>query len=856
MITSTAQRPSLIHRLLPLISLVLFSAALWVLHDALRQFHYQQVLVQLKAIPSARFFAALGLTVLSYLVMTVYDRLAICYVRHPLPAGKVTLASFISYAFSNTISLSLLTAGTIRYRLYSAWGLSAEEVAKLVTFTVLTFWLGIVTVGSVIFIAEPLTMPAFGHFAINSARPVGLLFVMLVIGYLLVILLRKTALRFRSWELVVPSLRLAIAQLLVGSLDWTLAGSVLFVLLPANAGLSFPQFLGIFLLAQVVALISHVPGGLGVFESMILLSIPTIPADALLGSMLIYRGIYYLLPLTFAALLLGGNELLQRKSLLKEAAQLTGRWGGVIIPQLLAATTLVSGAILLFSIATPALPARLHWLEDFLPLPVIELSHFLGSLVGVGLLLLARGLQRRLDAAYLMASVLLAAGSVFALLKGADYEEAFLLGLMLLALLPCRKYFYRRASLLSEPFSFGWSITILLVLCCSFWLGIFAYKHVAYSNELWWHFALKGDAPRFLRAAVGGVALLLVFAVTKLLRPAPCDPALPSPSDLAKAKDIVLQSAETQSNLALLGDKALLFDEQSRGFVMYGVEGRSWIALGDPVGPFELARDLAWKFREIVERHGGQTVFYEVGTRMLHVYLDMGLTLFKLGEEARVPLAGFSLEGANRKGLRYTYNRLNREGCSFEVKPVTEVVGLLPEMRRISDAWLHDKTTREKGFSLGFFDETYLKNFPVALVRHHGKIVAFANLWCGASQQELSIDLMRFDGEAQQSVMEYLFINLLLWGRDHGYQHFDLGMAPLSGLENRSFAPLWHRIGAVIFRHGEHFYNFEGLRDYKEKFDPVWEPRYLVCPGGLALPRILLNIASLISSGIKGVVSK
>jgi len=409
---------------------------------------------------------------------------------------------------------------------------------------------------------------------------------------------------------------------------------------------------------------------------------------------------------------------------------------------------------------------------------------------------------------------------------------------------------------LSEPFSFGWSITILLVLCCSVWLGVFAYKHVAYSNELWWHFALRGDAPRFLRAMVGGVALLLVFAVTKLLRPAPRDPELPGPDDLARAKVVVAQTAETQSYLALLGDKALLFDEQASGFVMYGIAGSSWIALGDPVGPPDVTRELAWKYREMVERHGAQTVFYEVGTRLMHVYLDMGLTLFKLGEEARVSLADFSLEGAHRKGLRYTFNRLNREGCTFEIQPAAEVPALLPEMQRISDAWLHDKNTREKGFSLGFFDEEYLKNFPVALVRQQDRIVAFANLWCGAAQQELSIDLMRFEGGAPSGVMEYLFINLMLWGRDQGYQFFTLGMAPLSGLENRSFAPLWHRIGAVVFRHGEHFYNFEGLREYKEKFNPAWEPRYLACPGGLALPRILLNIASLISGGIKGVVSK
>ena len=234
----------------------------------------------------------------------------------------------------------------------------------------------------------------------------------------------------------------------------------------------------------------------------------------------------------------------------------------------------------------------------------------------------------------------------------------------------------------------------------------------------------------------------------------------------------------------------------------------------------------------------------------------MGLTLLKLGEEARVPLSEFSLEGAERKGLRYTYNRLNREGCSFEVQPATCLPELLPDLKRISDTWLQDRSTREKGFSLGRFDEAYLKHFPVALVRQQGRIVAFANLWCGSGQQELAIDLMRFDGQAQSGVMEYLFINLMLWGKEQGYQFFDLGMAPLSGLENRPFAPLWHRIGAAVFRHGEHFYNFEGLREYKEKFNPVWEPRYLACPGGLALPRALLNIAALISGGIKGVVGK
>ena len=115
---------------------------------------------------------------------------------------------------------------------------------------------------------------------------------------------------------------------------------------------------------------------------------------------------------------------------------------------------------------------------------------------------------------------------------------------------------------------------------------------------------------------------------------------------------------------------------------------------------------------------------------------------------------------------------------------------------------------------------------------------------------------MRHVAEAPSVVMDYLLVELMLWGRAQGYRWFNLGMAPLSGLEARAIAPLWSRLGTLVFRHGEHFYNFQGLRQYKEKFDPTWEPRYLACPGGLALPRVLADVAALISRGFRGLMAK
>jgi phosphatidylglycerol lysyltransferase len=286
---------------------------------------------------------------------------------------------------------------------------------------------------------------------------------------------------------------------------------------------------------------------------------------------------------------------------------------------------------------------------------------------------------------------------------------------------------------------------------------------------------------------------------------------------------------------------------------MYGVEGRSWIAMGDPVGPEDEKQELLWKFRELCDLHAGWPVFYEIQRQNLHRYLDLGLIPLKIGEQARVDLGSFSLEGGSRKWMRKMQRKVEAEECGFSIEPAGPI---LPELRAISDSWLAEKKTREKGFSLGFFAEDYIRRFPVAVVRKEERAVAFANLWPSGTKEELSVDLMRHLPEAPAGVMDYIFVNLIVWGQEQGYRWFNLGMAPLAGLENRTLGTMWSRVGALTYRLGENFYNFQGLRQYKDKFDPVWEPMYIASPGGLALPRILTNLAALISGGLRGVISK
>ncbi len=840
-----------------LLGLVFFLAALWVLHRALSEYHYGDITAAARAVPALRLIASMLLTALNYFVLTGYDALAFRYVGRNLEYGRIAFVSFIGYAVSNNIGLSMLAGSSIRYRLYTSWGLSVLDVTKMVVFSTLTLWLGLLTVGGIVFVVEPVEVPSLLGLPILSARPLGILFLSVTAFYLTWSTVSRKPLMIRQREIPLPSTGLSLAQIAVSALDWLLAGSVLFVLLPPTALSSLPLLYGVFFLAQVAGLVSQVPGGLGVFETVfLLLSPPGLTTSQIAGALLLYRGIYYLLPLIIAAVLLGSYELARLEAKVASFSRIMGQGAAAIAPRVLSVIIFAAGALLLFSGATPELPARLEWITDIIPLAFLEASHFFGSLSGVALLLVARGIQRRLDAAYHLTVALLVAGILFSLLKGFDYEEALILAVMLAALLPAKGFFYRRASLLGQSFSAGWIMSIVAVLAGTVWLGVFAYRHVEYSQDLWWQFTITGDASRFLRASVGVICLAVIMGITRLLKPMPPGAYVTGPADRDRARAAISASRETSAYLGLLGDKRFLFSESNRSFIMYAVEGKSWIAMGDPVGLEEDRKDLVWGFRELCDRHGGWPVFYEVAKDNLYFYVDLGLTTLKIGEEAKVVLAEFSLEGGGRKGLRYAHRRAQRDGAVFSVVPAQEIPALLPRLRVISNAWLAAKNTREKRFSLGNFNDTYLREFPMALVTREGNIIAFSNIWPGAGKEELSIDLMRHAPDSPEGIMEFLFVELMLWGKEQGYREFNLGMVPLAGLEDRALAPVWNRLGAQIFRHGEHFYNFQGLRQFKGKFDPLWEPKYLVFPRIFLLPRILANLASLISGGLMGALKK
>jgi phosphatidylglycerol lysyltransferase len=838
-----------------MVSLVVFFAALAVLRSELRHVTWVELMRDIAATPPNRLGVAVALTALNYAVLTAYDLLAFVYIRKPIARARVALASFVAYAVANNVGFSVLSGASVRYRFYTRWGVTAEELSRIVFFYATTFWLGLLFIGGVSLATSQL--PADLQI---PARPVvaavGWLLALLVIAYLAATGVRRTPIRVSRFELPLPSPRLALTQFVVSACDWVLAGAVLYVLLP-NGGPPLLSFLGAFLLAQLLGLASHVPGGVGVFEGlMILLLKPYLPSEALLPPLIVYRAVYYLLPLAVALVILVADELSQRRA---QAARVGAAFDWLteqLTPHVLAVFTFIAGVVLLFSGATPAAAGRLALLDRVLPLGVIEASHFLGSIAGAALLLLSQALARRLDGAWLLTVGVVATGIIASLLKGADYEEAIILAFVLVVLWRARPAFDRRAAFFDTRFTAGWIVAIVGAIGASVWLGLFAFQHVAYSNELWWQFELHGETSRFLRATVGAMVALLLFAVSRIASPARHEADEPTDEDLQVAGAIMAAQTNASPFLVYLRDKALLFDEQRRGFIMYGVEGRTWVALGDPVGPPDVRAALIRLFLERCDDYAATPVFYEIRKDSLHLYADFGLTFVKLGEEAVVDLSQFSLEGSRGKPLRHALRHLEHHGASCRIVPAVDVPALMDELHAVSDDWLEHKAGGEKGFSLGFFRPDYVTRFPVAVVERGGHIVAFASVWPGPRHVELSVDLMRYHHDAPNGVMEALMVYVMRWGKEQGYRSFSLGMAPLSGFERSPAAPLWNRLGSFLYTHGEKFYNFQGLRAYKDKFHPSWESRYLAYPGGLRLPRTLADVAALIAGGYRRILIK
>ena len=838
--------PKLPAWLRPVVGAVTLFTAAFVVDDEMLTATWPQVQAAMAALPAQAFLLAALATVAGLFAASTYDALALRALGRPLSWRKTSAVSALGFALSHGGTLGAVAVMALRLRAYAPRGESAAEVARL------SRWVGSISLAGaaglmLVGLAAPLDparaavfLPGPWVFALGVLGLVGLC------AYL-------AAPRRGLLESFVPPRAGASVQIGLSLVEWLAAALTLYVLLPPEGRAGLAVFLPIFGLARLLGAASGVPAGIGVFEAVMLAAFNhrIAPAD-LAAALAGYRLIYYVAPLVLAACRVAIESAPDR-------TESTGARAGreavnAAAPGVLGLLVFVSGVVMLVSAATPGVAARIQLSAAFAPVALLETSHFIDSLIGALLLFLAFGVNNRMRKAWRATVILLVVGAASTLLRGLNYEEALFLSLVAALLFLGRRSFYRTSPLRSAPLTPGMALSIVAAMAAVCWLGFFAFRHVAYRDELWWTFVANEGAPRLLRASVGVAALALAVFAWRLVQPRaritrPVDPQVLEHVEAVLAK---AENAAPDASLAYLGDKQFLFSASGASFIQYAARDRNWVALGEPVGPAEEKRAMIWAFRELCDRHGARPIFYAVRRDSVADFVDCGFVAAKIGENAVVDLADFTLTGRARQDLRTARSRAAREGLTFTVLSPEQVEARMSELQAISDAWLETHQGEEKGFSLGRFDPAYIRRFDMAVMMQEDRVVAFTNLWRTADGRRLSVDLMRYSPDAPQQAMDALLVELLLWAKERAYASCDLGRTPLAGLEEHRLANLMTRIGALIYTHAGRIYGFEGLRRFKGKFLPRWESTYIAAPTGWQLPSALSDAALLSSGGVRG----
>jgi phosphatidylglycerol lysyltransferase len=812
-------------RFVPILVLAVVGLLTW---EALRQVHPRDVVIALRGMQPWWITAAAAITLLNIAVMGLYDVVAFRHTR--APATLRWVYGSVAFAWSNFLTLGPFAGPAIRFWLYRTAVEHSADLETGVLSIAIAFSSGLIgwTLSAFLIGANGTLL----HAALLASCAFALV-------YATVFAARLVAFRIERFDDIDPDPRAALRPAIIGWLDWLLAAlSFVACLRSTGATVSAVESVRSFFFGQAIGLASLVPGGFGSSDAFWIAHVP-LAVGVTTAALVAYRLVYYIVPWAAASLVLLSWATRRAERRIELARRV---FAGLVA---------AGGALMLISTATQALSPRLDVLERAVPLPIVEVSHVAAALTGLLLLVLARGLAKGFRAALGATITVLLLAAVSAILKGLDFEEALILAGLAVAAWSQAPIFDRPSR---GPWFGGRDLAVAAVALFAFLsFGAFANRITPSTLVRVKSFGYRFERARYLRSA-GTLSLAVMAGALYVLLRVPVRFSRLRENEIDETLELhAAIGASTSAMMVANGDKAV-FRYERRGFCLYRTIGPYLVVFADPVVASEDERDdflnALFAFAAEIDR---RPLFYQISLEWIPPLHDRGYAFFKLGEEAMVRLDRVTLDGVAGKLYRQILRRGERDGLRFRVLPPYELEALLPGLREISDEWLAAKDQRERQFSIGFFDEAYLRRFPCAVVEAGGKIVAFANLLRGPRREELSVDLMRYRSDGP-SVMDFLFASLFFHGKDQGFKRFNLGMAPLASVGRFQGSHARERLANLLFQHGENWYNFQGLRFYKDKFEPEWAPRYMAYQNAWEWPAAITNVSALVAGGWSKVI--
>ncbi|GEL37909.1 lysyl-tRNA synthetase [Lacticaseibacillus paracasei subsp. tolerans DSM 20258] len=640
-------------------------------------------------------------------------------------------------------------------------------------------------------------------------------------------------------------------RLTLGSfLEW--GGCAAFFLLIGyflEAPIPLSSVLPLFMVANVIGVISMVPGGLGSFDVLMMVELGQLGLDssAAVVWLLFYRLFYYVIPFLIGAGLFAQdagkrlNAYLEGLpvQLIRKAA-----FGFLVV------FLYFSGIMLLLRGVAPDLAFQNTLYQRLYPYTFLFLDRVTNVIVAFLILGFGRGIASRVKRAYWPTVIVLIVAMVASLREDNHLRFIVFLILVVIALILTRRELTR------DRLALSWGNK--LIDGAVFGLTFIFYAFAVFYNAPAIHHRHVPDvflfpSERMFFTTLIGVMLaaLTVYLIFRYLS-APTK-SLADPYDEARLKAVVAKFGGNEvSHLGLMRDKSLHFyqvDGEDRVFFLFKKKADKLIVMGEPVGDETQIPAAIADFMKQADDQDMSLVFYEINESLTMKLHEFGFDFMKFGEEGYVDVTTFTLAGTKRKGERALMHKFEREGYSVELLKPPFDDALLDDLQTVSDSWLDGRS--EKGFSLGFFDRHYLNQAPIAVVQApDGKIVAFATDMPTGNNEVTSIDLMRSSADAPSGIMDEVFIHLFELAKDRGFKYFNMGMAPLANVGTSSYSFIEEKIAHLVYEYGYRFYGFQGLRSYKNKYVTEWVPKYVAYRKRTSLLFTLLQIMMVVNQKV------
>jgi phosphatidylglycerol lysyltransferase len=837
-----------------IIMILLFAFVLFELIKEIKSIDFAKTILLIRSFNAFIIILFLLFGLFSNFLMTLYDFIIVKHLKLDIKKLFIFNISFIANSINSISGLGGLTGASIRAVFFKKGGNESDDIVKYGLLLVPATGVGLSVLALISSVNYIYIKP------IMTQNKWLLILMYSYIAYLIAYFFIDTIyykIKEKQYKGLDPEILVVKTKLLfVSFLEW-FSAYLLFALIirQFDTGINYYIILGIYSIASVAGIVSMLPGGAGSFDLLVLLGfkIYGLSTEHTVAAIILFRTFYYFIPLTAAIIfsiiiqLKNGNSPLNISNIkiVKGFIDKSSTVTNILLMLLI----FLSGLVLLISGMVPGIAERLKLAGELLSFPIMQWSHQLSICIGTLLIIMSIKIGMKEKRAYKATLYLLVIGAISTFLKGFDYEEAIFLIVVFLLLKISKTSFYRK----SLPFNwFNTSINMILLLILIIIYA--ALKHLIFMDFIVkYHFSailIKSTIVSHYNVIIAYTSLILFVIIWEVTKPKiENDKRFITDVDEGKFNDFLnIYGGNFLTHLIYLNDKNIYWASENKTAIIYQKSHNIMVVLGDIIGDEKYFRDGITEFQSFLDEYGYKAAFYEVGDTLLPLYHDFGYDFFKLGETALIDLEGFDLVGPDNRDFRNVMSRFKRDGYVFEFFNSLPDE-LLDTLKNISDEWLNGR--KEMGFSLGSFNEKYLKHSPIAIIKHEisNEIIAFASLMPSYDKnQSISMDLMRFKKEVPNNTMTFLILNLLIKFKEDGYKIFNLGMSPLSNVGETQKAHLAEKTANIFMRHGSRFYSFEGLRKYKNKFNPKWEARYLAYEDITALPSSLIEATLLIHS--------